>query len=129
MTQSPIKFIENPNISGKQDKYITLELSLDKIIKSWRKSLFSFEWILPDGKVRTPNEMTEDIKLKYTYALQFVQENRPIPMPILGIGVMDNVEIGSGREFVLMLYTQKAKILYAHVPINDEKEFTGYLYK
>ena len=121
MTNSNIDFIENPSISGKEDKYKTVQLNMDKIIKSWENSLFSFEWLLPDGNVRTPEEMTEAVRIKYTYALSVFQDNQPIPMPILGIGVMENVEI------VLMLHNKNIKTFDAHISVHDEEEFVPYL--
>jgi len=129
MINTPINFIENPSIRSKENKYITVDLDINAVIRDWRQSLFSFEWLLPDGSVRSVDEMAENIRTKYAYALSKLEKNDPIPMPILGIGVLDNIEIGSGKEFVILLHVKKQKKLTAHILIHDEKEFIPYLYK
>ncbi len=129
MSHTAQNFIQNPHIREKEEKYLTVELDMEKIIQSWRKSLFSFEWLLPDGQLRKPDEMTQSILDKYNYALSQHKNNKSLPMPILGIGVMDNVEIGSGKEFVLMLYGQNIKSFYAHIAKQDEKEFSSFIIK
>ena len=129
MINKSIKLIDNPSTNGRDDKFMTITVDLDKIIQSWRHSLFSFEWLLPDGSVRSPDEMVEKERVKYESVRQKIQTKPPIHQPILGIGVMDNVEIGSARENLLTLYTQNIKSLTVHIPKSDEKEFTPFLFK
>lgn len=129
MSYTAQNFIQNPHIRKREDKYLTVQLDMDKVIESWRKSLFSFEWLLPNGHLRKPDEMTEEILDKYNFALSLYKDNKPLPMPILGIGVMDNIEIGSGKEFVLMLYGKNSKNFHAHIARQDEKEFLSFITK
>ena len=124
-----INLVENPAVQANPEKYMKIRVSLDKIVKSWRQSLFSFEWLLPDGSVRAPDEMIEKQRLKYEDVLHSLQNDAPLFMPILGIGVMDNIEIGSARENLLTLYTQNIKTLDVHILKMDEEEFTKFLVK
>ncbi len=129
MSHTAQKFIQNPHIREKESKYTTVQLNMDKTIQSWRMSLFSFEWLLPDGKLRCSDEMTSSVYEKYNLALTYYKNDQSLPMPILGIGVMDNIEIGSGKEFVLMLYGQGVKSFQAHITKQDEKEFLPFIMK
>ena len=54
MSQHTLNLIDNPSLKGREDKYRTLEVNLDEIIKSWKISLFSFEWLTPEGQIRSP---------------------------------------------------------------------------
>jgi len=129
MLNSSPKYIENPSMKGKEHKYIQITVNLDKVVQSWRESLFSFEWLLPNGSVRSRDELIEKEQIKYDTVLKKLSDNQSLPMPILGIGVMDNVEIGSGRENLLTLYAHNVKSLPVHIPKDDKKEFQVYCTK
>jgi hypothetical protein len=121
------QFTNNPSIRGKEDKYLNINVDLDKVIKSWRQSLFSFEWLLPDGSIRKPEELIEKERIKYELISKKLNDNEKLAMPILGIGVMDNIEIGSGREHVLTLYSKNIKIIPVHIPKNAQKDFESFI--
>jgi len=129
MTDTSPQFINNPTIQGKEDKYLNIIVDLDKVIQSWRQSLFSFEWFLPDGRMRKPDEMNEKERIKYEYTLKKLKDNETLTMPILGIGVLDNIEIGSGRENILTIYSQNIKTMPVHIPKSVEKEFSSFIAK
>lgn len=123
------KFTNNPSIHGKEDKYLNITVDLDKVIKSWSQSLFSFEWLLSDGSLRKPDELIEKERMKYDLVCQKLNDNEQLAMPILGIGVLDNIEIGSGRENVLTLYSKNIKTIPVHIPKNAQKEFEAFMVK
>ena len=75
MTDTSPQFTNNPSIQGKEDKYLNIIVDLDKVIQSWRQSLFSFEWFLPDGKMRKPEEMIEKERIKYECTLKKLKDN------------------------------------------------------
>jgi hypothetical protein len=96
-TEKNIHFTENPLAAGEPGRYLSVHVRLPDIVKSWRGSLFSFEWLRPDGKIKSAAELKPAEREKRQAVEQLIGSGAAIPMPILGIGMMDNVEIGSGR--------------------------------
>lgn len=120
-------FIDNPSIKGREDAYTTITVDLDKIIESWKISLFSFEWLTPEGKIRRPDQLPEKEQEKYDAVCQALEISEPLPRPILGIGVMENVEIGSRRDVLLTLKSKGQSHMDVHVPKTLAEEFERYL--
>ena len=58
-TNAP-NFIDNPAIAGKEDKYITVMINVPAALKSWKKSLFSFEWLDENENLRSPGALQPD---------------------------------------------------------------------
>ena len=119
--------INNPSIKGREDKYQTIEVNLDAILQSWKISLFSFEWLTPEGKIRSAAQLPKIEKEKYEEVLALYNSGSALERPILGIGVMDNIEIGSRRDILLTLYTQGIRKLSVHIPKSNMKDFAPYL--
>lgn len=119
--------INNKSTHGREEKYDTVDVNLDAILKSWRMSLFSFEWLTPDGDIRTPDQLPEAEREKYNDTLAKYEDKEELERPILGIGVMDNIEIGSRREVLLTLATQGIKTLSVHIPWSNRDDFISYL--
>lgn len=127
MSHPAINMIDNASIKGREDKYVIINVDLNKVLKGWKISLFSFEWLTPDGQIRTPEQLPDKERQKFETVLQDVKEGNDLERPILGIGVLDNIEIGSRRDVLLTLYTQEIKSLSVHVPESIEEEFYEYL--
>ncbi len=97
-----------------------------KTLKSWETSLFGFEWLEKDGSIRTLQSLPlkeRDKRLKVEAALQ---KGDDLPRPVLGIGLMDNVEIGSGREVFLTLAALGHKTISVHIPKSLADEFEQF---
>ena len=127
MSNPSLNFIDNPSIKGREDKYNTVEVNLDAVLQSWKISLFSFEWLTPEGNIRSPEQLPEKEREKYEQVLSLYNQENPLERPILGIGVMDNIEIGSRRDILLTLMAQGVKSLSVHVPKSTIEDFTPYL--
>jgi hypothetical protein len=121
-----LSFVENPVIKGREDHYRTITVSIDAIVKSWRESLFSFEWMLPDGRIKGIDELAEIEKPKRIAVEDRLRSHAPLEMPVLGIGLMDNVEIGTGRATLLTLAAHGIKTMPVHVPASHEDEFRPF---
>lgn len=117
---------DNTAIAGKEDKYKTITLNLDKILESWRISLFSFEWLTAEGTIRTAAELPEKERIKYEAICADIESNTALARPILGIGVMDNIEIGSRRDVLLTLRTKGITQLNVHIPKSLAEDFIPY---
>lgn len=125
MTNS-ITLIDNPTLKDRADKFATLEVNLNKIVKDWKKSIYSFEWLLPDGTVRPPEKLTTEYRHQYNNIEQIYQLSGALERPILGLGMMDNVEIGSRKEVLLTLARLGVTSLEVHIPkscLNDFEKF------
>lgn len=127
MNSSPINFIDNSGLKGREDKYISVSVSSKKILESWKSSLFSFEWLTPDGKIRSFDELGEAEKHKFESVTTLLKNGDRLERPILGIGVLDNIEIGSRRDIFLTLAAQGVTDISVHILKQDEKDFKGYI--
>lgn len=126
MNAQSLNLVDNPAISGREDKYQTIEVDMKAILKSWKISLFSFEWLTPDGQIRKPSELPAQEKDKYENILSAYSKGDQLERPILGIGVMDNVEIGSRRDVLLTLAAQGVDRLQVHVQKQNLEDFIPY---
>lgn len=121
-----IEFIPNPLAAHDPDRYITLNIQVPAVLESWRGSLFSFEWLHPDGSIKTMNELSAPEQEKRAAAETLIA-NGPVPMPILGIGVMDNIEIGTGRSEFLTLAARGLAIMPVHITKSCESDFKAFI--
>lgn len=116
-----LTFIDNKHIAEKPQSYQTLIVDLDKIVESWRKSLFSYEWL--DGKeFKQISALPEKDQKRRLDIEDKIQNNHPVEKPVLGMGILDNVEIGMGRAALLTLFLAGAKKMPVHVP-NSQLDF------
>lgn len=122
-----IRFIDNPAIQERSAAYLGIVVDTAQILKSWQISLFSFEWLLPDGRIRTLAELSEAEKPKRARVEELIRAGTPIEKPILGIGIMDNVEIGSGRAEFLTLVAHGIKTIPVHIPKTNQSDFKEFL--
>ncbi len=127
MSLPTINMIDNASIKEREDKYVTINVDLNKVLKGWQISLFSFEWLTPDGQIRTAEQLPDKERQKFETVLEDIKKGNALERPILGIGVLDNIEIGSRRDVLLTLHTLGIKSLSVHVPKSLVEEFNEYL--
>ena len=127
MTIQEIKFIDNTKIKKTIDNYNSITVSSDKIIKSWKESLFSYEWLLPDGRIKSIEELSNPDQLKRKEIEKQIINNKSIEKPVLGIGILDNIEIGIGKEILLTLAANNIKNIQVHTPNTYSHEFDKFL--
>lgn len=122
-----INFIDNPAVTASIDKYDSVNVDAAKVLESWRSSLFSYEWVLPDGRIKTADELPDSEKEKRKAVEQKLQKNEPLEKPVLGIGLLENVEIGMGRHIFLTLAAQGIEQIPVHIPKSHKKDFDPFL--
>ncbi len=127
MVSFSLEYKDNRLIKGKESTYKTVDVQIKHIIESWKISLFSFEWLTPEGKIRSFDELPEGEQEKYQAVMDDIQNNHTLERPILGIGIMDNIEIGSRRDVLLTVASQEQKSISVHIPVRHEEEFMPYL--
>lgn len=124
--QKPIQFADNPVAKNRAGHYLEITVDTAKIMKSWRESLFSFEWLLPDGRIKSAAELSDSERPRREAVETALATNQPLEKPVLGIGMMDNVEIGSGRATFLTLVAHGLKTIPVHIPSGNEADFKKF---
>lgn len=127
MATLDMHFSDSPSIKGREDRYTVVRVNASAILKSWRSSLFSFEWLNPDGTIRSLDELPMHERDKRVKVEKKLSSNEAIDRPVLGIGIMDNVEIGAGRDIFLTLAARGFKDIEAHIPVSNAKDFKQFL--
>lgn len=122
-----IEFIDNPALIGKESKYETIEVNVPKVIESWSLSMFSFEWLTQDGKIKDSDTLSEREAPKRAKIETLLKDHRPIPKAVLGIGIQDNVEIGIGRAHFLTVASKGIKTIPVHIPKSNHDDFKAFL--
>jgi hypothetical protein len=119
-------FVENPVARARPEQYLDITVSVEKVLKSWRVSLFSFEWLRPDGRIKGADELPEAEQPKRREVERRLAQGEALEKPVLGIGLLDNIEIGSGRAVFLTLAALGAKTVPVHIPRSNESEFKAF---
>lgn len=127
MTVKHPEFVANPVVKSRRDHYLDVTVDAAKILKSWQSSLYSFEWMLPDGRIKTRGELPAGEQVKRDEAEEKIGSGKPLDKPILGIGLLENVEIGSGRALFLTLAASGVKEIPVHIPKSNEEEFASFI--
>lgn len=122
-----LNLVDNASLHGREDKYDIIDVNLEKILEGWKISLFSFEWLLPDGSIRPPDKLPDAEREKYHAVLAAYESGEVLERPILGIGIMDNIEIGARRDVLLSLMSVGIKTLSVHIPKSAREDFAPYL--
>lgn len=123
----PSRFVDNPSTGGRPDFYMVAQVRVPEILQSWRESLFSHEWLRPDGALKDPGELREREFLLRESAEKRIRDGGPLERPVLGIGIGDNVEIGSGKDLFLTLAGLGVPAIEVHIPKTHRKDFRSFL--
>lgn len=122
-----IKFIDNPAAANRPGHYQTVEVDIHKIMKSWRSSLYSYEWLRADGQIKALEELPESEQERRRIVEDKITGGKTLEQPVLGIGLLENVEIGSGRATLLTLAALGVDRVPVHIPHSSRDEFAPFL--
>lgn len=122
-----LNLVDHPSLKGREDRYATLRVDTASILVSWRKSLFSFEWLNPDGSLRSLDELPLHERDKRLKVEKQIAQDQALERPVLGIGLLDNVEIGAGRDIFMTLAAHGLKEIEVHIPLSAQKDFKPFL--
>lgn len=120
-------FIPNPALQSREGHFTVIEIDTAQALRSWQRSLFSYEWLTPDGSIKEKEALAPAEREKRRQVEEAVAAGQPLPMPVLGIGIMDNIEIGSGRAEFLTLAAQGRRFLSVHIPKSNLADFKPFL--
>jgi hypothetical protein len=119
-------FASPPVSEDHPGRYIGIVVSVPKVLQSWKKSLYSYEWLYADGRIKTLDELSEAEKAKRLRVEDTVRAGQPVNSPVLGIGVLDNIEIGMGRAEFLTLASYGLKTMPVMIPRSAESDFKAF---
>ena len=122
-----ITFEENPSVKLRNQPYETIKVDLEKVLKSWKASLYSFEWLDQDGKIKPVAELKEADQERRRQIEARIEKGMPLEIPILGIGMLDNVEIGVGKAVLLTAAALGTKTMPVHVASVHLDDFKAYI--
>ncbi|MGQ0527354.1 MAG: hypothetical protein ACT4OY_04905 [Alphaproteobacteria bacterium] len=125
----PVTFSDNPAVSAAADpgKYVEIMVSAPKVLESWRLSLFSYEWLDGDGRIKPLEALPAHEQHKRLNAETLIRAGQPLIKPVLGIGILDNVEIGSGRAEFMTLAARGVTPIPVHIPRSNLAEFKPFM--
>lgn len=121
------RFKDNPALKGREEKFVTLEIKVAPVLASWQESIFAHEWLTPDGKIKKPSEMAEKVQERRKEIEKQIKGDAPLERPVLGIGILDNIEIGSGKDLFLSLAALGATTIPVHIPKSHENDFRMFI--
>lgn len=127
MLTQTIHLTENPAIAGRMDRYITITVDVAKVLGSWRQSLMAHEWLNPDGALRDTDHLNMLDRDKVLITQKALKDGQPLPRPVLGIGILDNIEIGAGRDVFYVAAAAGHRAIDVHIPRSNEADFRAYL--
>lgn len=127
MSVMDLVFTNSPSLKGREDRYMVVRVHSKEVLKSWKGSLFSFEWLTPDGSIRPLDDLPLHERDKRLKVEKHLKAGDSIERPVLGIGILDNVEIGAGRDVFLTLASQGAPVIEVHIPASNAKDFKKFI--
>ena len=127
MTVTGLQFSDHSSLKGREDRYAVVRVDAAAVLKSWRQSLFSFEWLTPEGSLRALDDLPLHERDKRLKVEKHLVQGHTLERPVLGIGILDNVEIGAGRDVFLTLAAQGVREIEVHIPRSSQSDFNGFL--
>lgn len=127
MNTMTLQFTNSPSLKGREDRYTVVRIDTMTILKSWRKSLFSLEWLTQDGGIRGLDDLPLHERDKRLKVEKSLRGGQALERPVLGIGMLDNVEIGAHRDVFLTLAAQGIKEIEVHIPLSNKQDFSSFL--
>jgi len=94
------KFCDHAVVMASPDDYVEMTCNPNDILGAWSLSMFAHELLNKDGSVKLDKDMVEPTLGKYIDAVETLKRGENIAKPVIGIGIMDGVEIGIGREII-----------------------------
>ena len=121
------RFKDNPALKGREEKFVSLEIKVAPVLASWQESIFAHEWLTPDGKIKKISDMADKVQVRRKDIETLIKGDDPLERPVLGIGILDNVEIGSGKDLFLSLAALGMTTIPVHIPKSHENDFRMFI--
>lgn len=127
MPEVKYAFMDNPALVENADRYMVVAVDCGRVIESWRGSLFAHEWLLPDGALRGGQDLALPEQEKRARVLGKMAAGEALARPLLGIGLLENVEFCMGRAEFLTCVDMGARVIEVHIRKDQESDFKNYV--
>lgn len=126
-TRPTINFTDNPAVASRGQNFVTVTVDLPPVLASWRESLFAHEWLHPDGSLKQIKDQNEAVRQRRTDTEAKINQAQALERPVLGIGILDNIEIGAGRDTLLTIASLGYSRASVHIPKSHLDEFKLFI--
>ena len=99
---------------------------MNKAVESWRQSIIAHEWLSKDGAFKGIDALSAPLKTQWEESLARAESGYEIERPILGLGVLDNIEIGTNRSILSVADHLGIGSIEVVVPEGMVKLFKGF---
>ncbi len=120
-----MNFIDNASI--KKETFLSVTINTERVLNSWKESVFSFEWIDETGQVKNTENLPDSAREKRKHVEELIRRGEPLEKPVLGIGLLEHIEIGSGKATFLTLAAHGKKEIPVHIPKSNADEFEPFI--
>ena len=120
-------FYDHEVVQRLPHEYIEMVAPPMDLLDAWSLSMFAHELLYNDGSIKAEADMNDVTLDRYLNALSNLKKGEPMPRPVLGIGIMDGVEIGLGREIIAACATLNISEISFHVRQAQAKEIKKLL--
>lgn len=125
--ETTLSFIDNAVALANPERYLSVTVEAGIVLESWKSSLYSFEWLRPDKTIKAAAELNDSERAKREAVEAKIKQGGPLSRPVLGIGMLDNIEIGAGRAEFLTLCAMGARYIPVHIPKSNESDFKAFI--
>lgn len=85
------------------------------------------KWLDSGGTPKRAEVLAEEQRSQYEDIIRIFSKGDAFPKPIIGLGMFDNVEVGSGAGIVATLASLGIQIIPVHVRLAQEKGLKKFL--
>ncbi len=121
------KFIDHPNVASNKDAYIDGVLDIAKALPSWQQSLLAYKWLTSEGHAKPLDTLGGEQRTRYDEALALLSSGKPLQKPIIGIGMVDNIEVGSGAAIVVLMAHKGITQIPVHIRAGMAKKLMKFM--
>jgi hypothetical protein len=127
MSDLKFSFTDHPSLQQNAGNYVVIAVDCARVLESWRRSLFSYEWLRRDGSIKIPEELGIAEQEKRAAVMADLAGGKPLKRPLLGIGLLETAEFCMGRAEFLTLTDMGVKKLDVHIRKDLENDFKNFL--
>jgi len=120
-------FTDSKAARAKPDFYKEIKVNVHAVLTSWQLSIFSYEWMEKNTSIKAIENLKETDQAKRQSIEAAMQNQTPLEKPVLGIGIQDNIEIGSGKAVLCTLAASGITEMPVHIPKSNEADFQDFI--
>lgn len=123
--QNPV-FVDNTVAAARPEQYVELVVDARKVLTDWKASLLAHELLDTNGFVKGDDDLNESRLEKREVIRSRLNAGEALEKPILGIGIFDNVEIGSGSDILATLVMEGVVEIPVHIRKSQSRDFDAF---